>query len=91
MNDALCLAIYPRSVQTQILNFLMTVIYWLILDTIVGFPYYDIIPTTTHGRRNRGGGCRGAIAPPIFCQPKKIKIIKTTTYRSVYRNMAKIC
>ena len=27
---------------------------------------------------------------PIFCQPKKFKIIKTTTYRSVYRNMAKI-
>ena len=24
------------------------------------------------------------------CQPKKFKIIKTTTYRSVYRNMAKI-
>ena len=38
-----------------------------------------------------GGGGRGAIAPPpIFCQPKKFKIIKTTTYRSVYRNMAKI-
>ena len=38
-----------------------------------------------------GGGQGGAIAPPIFCQPKKFKIIKTTTYRSVYRNMAKIC
>ena len=26
-----------------------------------------------HGRRNRGGGRGGgAIAPPIFCQPKKI-------------------
>ena len=37
----------------------------------------------------RGGG--GAIAPSIFCQPKKFKIVKTTTYRSVYRNMAKIC
>ena len=35
------------------------------------------------------GGAGGAIAPPIFCQPKKFKIIKTT-YRSVYRNMAKI-
>ena len=37
------------------------------------------------------GGAGGAIAPPIFCQPKKFKTIKTTTYRSVYRNMAKIC
>ena len=27
--------------------------------------------------------------PPIFCQPKKFKIIKSTTYKSVYRNMAK--
>ena len=39
-----------------------------------------------HGRRNRGAG-GGA----IFWQPKKFKIIKTTTYRSVYRYMAKIC
>ena len=38
------------------------------------------------------GGGRGEIAPPpIFWQPKKFKIIKTTTYRSVYRYMAKIC
>ena len=37
------------------------------------------------GTGGRGGG------GPIFCQPKKFKIIKTTTYRSVYRNMAKIC
>ena len=36
-------------------------------------------------------GTGGAIAPPIFWQPKKFKIIKTTTYRSVYRYMAKIC
>ena len=28
--------------------------------------------------------------PPIFSQPKNFKIIKTTTYRSVHRNMAKI-
>ena len=42
-----------------------------------------------HGRRNRGGQ-GGQLPPPIFCQPKKFKIIKTTTYRSVYRNMAKI-
>ena len=35
------------------------------------------------------GGGGGAIAPPIFCQPKKFKIVKTTTYKSVYRNMAK--
>ena len=38
-----------------------------------------------------GGAGRGGISPPIFCQPKKFKIVKTTTYRSVYRNMAKIC
>ena len=39
-----------------------------------------------------GGGAGGAFAPPpIFCQPKKFKIVKTTTYRSVYRNIAKIC
>ena len=44
---------------------------------------------THHGHRNRGAG--GAFAPPIFCQPKKFKIVKITTYRSVYRNMAKIC
>ena len=37
----------------------------------------------------RGGG--GAIAPPIFCQPNKFKSLKTTTYKSVYRNKAKIC
>ena len=38
------------------------------------------------------GGQGGQLPPPpIFCQPKKFKIIKTTTYRSVYRNMAKIC
>ena len=44
------------------------------------------------GGGGRGGGQGGgAIAPPpIFCQPKKFKIIKTMTYRSVYRNMAKI-
>ena len=42
-----------------------------------------------------GGGQEGQLPPPppppIFCQPKKFKIIKTTTYRSVYRNMDKIC
>ena len=39
-----------------------------------------------------GGRAGGAIAPPpIFRQPKKFKIIKTATYRSVYRNMARIC
>ena len=35
-----------------------------------------------------------AIAPPppkTFCQSKKFKSIKTTTYISVYSNMAKIC
>ena len=38
------------------------------------------------------GGAGGAIAPPnILATQKKFKIIKTTTYRSVYRNMAKIC
>ena len=38
------------------------------------------------------GGAGGAIAPPpIFCHAQKFKIVKTTTYRSVYRNMAKIC
>ena len=36
-----------------------------------------------------GGGRGGICPPPIFCQPKKFKIVKTTTYRSVYRNMAK--
>ena len=42
------LAIYPRSVQTQILNFLMTVIYWWILDTIIlSVSPNDTIPTTT--------------------------------------------
>ena len=45
-----------------------------------------------HGRRNRGTGGGGQLPPPpIFCQPKKFKIVKTTSYRSVYRNMAKIC
>ena len=44
------------------------------------------------GTGGGGAGGGGAIAPPppIFCQPKKFKIIKTMTYRSVYRNMAKI-
>ena len=32
------------------------------------------------------GGGRGAIAPPpIFCQPKKFKSVKITTYKSVYQ------
>ena len=42
------------------------------------------------GTGGQGGGVN-CPPPPIFCQPKKFKIIKTTTYRSVYRNMAKIC
>ena len=43
----------------------------------------------TGGGGGQGGG--GQLPPPpIFCQPKKFKIIKTMTYRSVYRNMAKI-
>ena len=36
----------------------------------------------------------GTIAPPplrYFANPKKFKSIKTTTNKSVYRNMAKIC
>ena len=37
------------------------------------------------------GGAGGAIAPPpIFCQPKKIKSLKITTYKSVYSNKDKI-
>ena len=40
------------------------------------------------GGAGGGGNCP---PPPIFCQPKKVKIVKTTTYKSVYRNMAKIC
>ena len=39
------------------------------------------------GGQGGGGNCP---PPPIFCQPKKFQIIKTTTYRSVYRNMAKM-
>ena len=35
-------------------------------------------------------GTGGAIAPPIFCQPKKIKSLKITTYKSVYSNKDKI-
>ena len=41
------------------------------------------------GTGGQGGGQLSP--PPIFCQPKKFKIVKTTIYRSVYRNMAKIC
>ena len=34
------------------------------------------------------GGQGGELPPPpIFCQPKKFKIAKTTTYRLMYRNM----
>ena len=36
------------------------------------------------------GGAGGAIAPPIFCQPKKFKSFKITTYKSVYSNKDKI-
>ena len=39
------------------------------------------------------GGAGGAIAPPpppIFCQPKKFKSLKITTYKSVYSNKDKI-
>ena len=42
------------------------------------------------GTGGAGGGGIYAPPPPIFCQPKKFKIVKTTTYRSVYRNMAKM-
>ena len=42
-----------------------------------------------HGRRTREGW-GGGNCPPIFCQPKKIQEYKITTYKSVYRNMAKI-
>ena len=39
-----------------------------------------------------GTGGRGDCPPPpIFCPTKKFKSIKTTTYKSVYRNKAKIC
>ena len=40
-----------------------------------------------------GGGAGGGNCPPpqYLANQKKFKIIKTTTYRSVYRNMAKIC
>ena len=37
-----------------------------------------------------GGQGGGAIAPPIFCQPKKFKSLKITTYKSVYINKDKI-
>ena len=38
-----------------------------------------------------GGQGGGAIAPPpIFCQPKKFKSLKITTYKSVYSNKDKI-
>ena len=37
------------------------------------------------------GRGRGAIAPlPIFCQPKKLKRLKITTYKSVYSNKAEL-
>ena len=36
------------------------------------------------------GGAGGAIAPPIFCQPKKFKSLKITTHKSVYSNKDKI-
>ena len=37
-----------------------------------------------------GGAGGGAIAPPIFCQPKKFKSLKITTHKSVYSNKDKI-
>ena len=37
------------------------------------------------------GGGVGNSPPPYFANPKKIKSIKTRTYKSVYRNMGKIC
>ena len=42
-----------------------------------GFPEHMAVGT--------GGNC----PPPVFCQPQKIKSIKTTTHISVYRKMAK--
>ena len=36
------------------------------------------------------GGAGGAIAPPIFCQPKNFKSLKITTHKSVYSNKDKI-
>ena len=41
--------------------------------------------TCSHCGRNRGKG-RGGGCPPIFGQPKKLKSLKITTYKSVYSN-----
>ena len=38
-----------------------------------------------------GGGAGGAIAPPNILPTQKIQDCKNNTYRSVYRNVAKIC
>ena len=37
-----------------------------------------------------GGQAEGNCPPPIFCQPKKFKSLKITTYKSVYINKDKI-
>ena len=36
------------------------------------------------------GGQGGQLPPAIFCQPKKFKSLKITTYKSVYSNKDKI-
>ena len=38
----------------------------------------------------QGGGGGNCPPPPIFCQPKKFKSLKITTYKSVYSNKDKI-
>ena len=42
------------------------------------------------GTGGAGGGAIAPPPPPIFCQPKKFKSLKITTYKSVYSNKDKI-
>ena len=63
-----------------------------ILDHVEGTKYLSSLHITQYKAMAVGTGGGGQLPPPpIFCQPKKFKIIKTRTYRSVYRNMDKIC
>ena len=58
----------------------------LIPGDIYSASFYNMAVGTGGGAGGGGGNC----PPPIFCQPKKFKSLKITTYKSVYSNKDKI-
>ena len=58
----------------------------------IPIPFKQVLDSMAVGTWEGGGSeGGGAIPPPIFCQPNKIKSLKITIYKSVYSNKGKIC